>query len=484
MTHSPFVGEAGAPTPPLQLVAKKHFLRTDLGNAERFIARHGENVRYVPAWKQWLIWDGRRWQPDDTLEVMRLAKSTVRAMWAEAKELAGDERKDLVRWTMQSEGDARLRAMVARGAAESGIALRPAALDADPMRLTVLNGVLDLRTATLAPHDRTQLTTKLVPVLFDPEARCDRWEAFLARVMGGNHRLISFLQRAVGYSLTASTAEQCLFFLYGFGANGKTTFLEILRTIAGEYATQADFTTFLERKGDGPRNDVARLFGARTVTSSEVAEGRRLNESLVKSLTGSDTVAARFLYSETFEFRPAFKLWIAANHRPVIRGVDTGIWRRIRLVPFTVQIPEAEQDKELGAKLREELPGILAWAVAGCVLWQRDGLGAPAEVQQATDAYRRDSDTLGAFLEDCCELDTTAAVRASELYAVYTEWAAEGGEYQLSQTMFGRQLEERGCTAEKRGRGSERTKWRLGIRLLRQPKPRPAVDHGQEALFV
>ncbi len=451
--------------PPPDAPSPKKFLWTDLGNAERLIDRYGANIHYLPAWGKWLVWDGRRWAIDATLEIQRLAKLTVRGMWKEAAKMGGESGADLAKWANKSESSRAINAMLSRAMAEPGVAIVPAQLDTDPWTLAVLNGQLDLRTGQLGEHDRDALATKLIPVEYDPDARCPRFLAFLHRVMGGNERLMDFLQRAVGYSLTGSTQEQCLFFLYGAGANGKSTFLEVLRALTADYATQADFTTFLERKSDGPRNDVARLFGARVVTSSEVGEGKRLNESLVKSLTGSDTIAARFLFAEAFELTPTFKLWLAANHRPVIRGTDGAIWRRIRLIPSTQVIPEAERDPNLTAALKDELPGILAWAIAGCLRWLEDGLGMPDEVKAATDSYRRDSDTLGAFLEDCCELGDDYAVPAADLYQAYSMWAKEGGEYQVSQTAFGRKLEERGILGEKRGTGSNRVKWRVGVKL-------------------
>jgi putative DNA primase/helicase len=481
---------------PSRTAFRVRWRRTDTGNAERFVDQHGANVRYLPAWKQWLVWDGKRWKTDGTFQVHRLAKDTVRAIYLDVAKMTDEsEKRDWVKHAMQSEADRSIRAMLQRVMAEPGIAIVPDQLDADPWLLAVENGVIDLRTGTLQPHDRTLLMTKLVPAVFDPEARCERWESFLHRVMGGNRELIAFLQRAVGYSLTGSTGERCLLFLYGVGANGKSTFLEVLRSLLAEYAQQADFTTFLERKGDGPRNDVARLFGARVVTSSEVGEGKRLNESLVKTLTGNDTVTARFLHAEFFEFSPTFKLWLAANHRPVIRGTDNAIWGRVRLVPFTVAIPEEERDQDLKRKLLTELPGILAWAVAGCLLWLEQGLGMPQAVLDATESYRRESDTLGAFIEDCCELlpsNREIATRSMDLYSVYKRWADDGGEYALSLTAFGRQLEERGIQAEKRGTGNARVKWRVGIRLTVPlfPEPRtasagagPGLDDEQRGIF-
>lgn len=451
----------------------RRYAMTDTGNAERLIATHGENLRYVAPWKSWVVWDEKRWRRDDTLLVDTLAQETIRAMWGEYRDSTGEYRELLGKHIPKSEAAQRLEAMVRRARSQRGISITPAQLDSDPWRLNVANGVLDLRASTpaaerLLSHQRTDLITRLVDIPFDPEARCDRWEWFLAKVLGGNEALIRFVQKAVGYTLTGTTAEQCLFFLYGSGSNGKSTFLDLVRDVTGEYASMADFTSFLERKGDGPRNDIARLFGARAVTSIEVGEGRRLNEAMVKTLTGGDVVSARYLYAEAFEFRPTFKLWLAANHRPTIRGTDFAIWRRIRMVPFTVQIPEEERvDRDtLLRELRAELPGILAWAVAGCLMWQHEGLGAPLAVSDATDRYRRESDTLGAFLEDCCEVDESYVEGATALYMAYAKWADEGGEFKLSQTRFGRELEERGFAVDRRYGANGRQKFRLGVRLV------------------
>jgi putative DNA primase/helicase len=440
------------------------FARTDLGNAERFVARHGANVRWVPAWHRWLLWDGRRWACDETLEVVRLAKETVRSIYPEAEAIDGDSaRRELVSHAVQSEKEGRIRAMITLVQAEPGIAITPGDLDSNPWLLTADNGTIDLRTGRLRSHERADLITKATPTAYDADADCPRWLAFLNRVLAGDADVINFIQRAVGYSLTGLTSERVLFFLYGHGRNGKSKFLEVLRALLADYAAHADFATFLERKNDGPRNDIARLVGARLVTSSEVGEGRRLNESLVKTLTGDETITARFLHQEFFEYRPGFKLWLAANHRPMIRGTDEAIWDRVRLIPFSVRISDEERDDRLFEKLMAELPGILAWAVGGCVLWQRDGLGMPSAVRGATDEYRRDSDTLGAFLDDCCEIgDGDFREPATPLYEAYTRWCGQSGEYQLTQTRFGNALQERGIYVVK----TNGRKYRVGIRLL------------------
>jgi putative DNA primase/helicase len=457
--------------PDISPIGPRRFPLTDIGNAERLVAQYGDNIRWLQAWKSWLVWDERRWIRDGTCRVEALAKTTVRNMLREATDLEGDTKKAIVAHAMQSESDSRIGSMIRRARAEDGIAIEFRELDQHPYLLTVQNGTLDLRTGTLGAHERGHLITKLVDVPFDPAAPCPTWEAFLHRIFDGRGDMIGYIQRAVGYSLTGDTGEQCLHLLHGSGSNGKSTFLEVLASLFGDYGVQADFATFLDKGTDGgPRNDVARLAGARMVRSSEVGEGKRLNEALVKSLTGTDTIAARFLYAESFEFRATFKLWLAANHKPVIRGADHAIWRRVRLIPFTVTIADAEKDPDLADKLRKELPGILAWAVAGCLLWRRDGLTPPPDVVAATAEYRSESDVLGAFLDECCETGHGGGpamgmeVAATEIYTAFKRWAEENGEFVLTHTAFGRRLEERGFGVRKSG-----VKYRRGLRLLASP---------------
>jgi putative DNA primase/helicase len=269
------------------------------------------------------------------------------------------------------------------------------------------------------------------------------------------------LQRAIGYTLSGSTTEQVLFLLWGSGANGKTVTLETVRALLGEYGQQTPAETFLERRETIP-NDVARLRGARFVAAVETPEGRRLNETMVKRLVGGDTMAARFMRGEWFEFSPSFKAWIGTNHKPVIRGTDEAIWRRIRLLPFTVTIPEAERDGELAAKLLAELPGILRWALEGCLAWQADGLGAPPAVEAATADYRRSMDVLGDFFDDVCVLHPDAKAKAGDLYAAFVGWCDRNGERErLTKQAFGRRLTERGFQSKRDGRA----RWWLGLGL-------------------
>ena len=385
---------------------------TDLGNARRLVALYGHNLRYCSKWKQWLVWDNSRWVPDDTGEVQRLAKATIEFIHSEAGSMANGAAIELRRHALRSESEARLRAMVELAKTEPGIPVTPEELDADPWLLNCLNGTLNLRTGELLSSHREHLCTKQVPVDFDPQATCPVWEAFLNRIMKGRAELIRFLQRGIGYSLTGMTNEQVLFLFYGTGANGKSTFIETVRHLLGDYAQQADFSTFLERKGDSPRNDLASLKGARFVAAVEAAEGRQIAESVIKQATGGDTIRARFLFKEFFEYKPQFKLFLVANHKPKVTGTDEAIWRRIRLAPFEVTIPAGERDKELPDKLRRELPGIMAWAVRGCLDWQANGLGEPVEVSTATAAYRQEMDMLAEFLNDKCIQGQTASTSA------------------------------------------------------------------------
>jgi putative DNA primase/helicase len=268
--------------------------------------------------------------------------------------------------------------------------------------------------------------------------------------MAEKPELIKFLQRSIGYALTGSTREQVLFFLYGTGANGKSTFIETCRNLLGDYAQQSEFDTFVTKKNDGPRNDIARLKGARLVAAVEAAQGRQLDENVIKQVTGGDTVTARFLYHEHFEFVPQFKLFLVANHKPVIVGTDEAIWRRIRLIPFTVTIPKEERDKHLLEKLQRELPGILAWAVRGCLKWQEDGLGEPEAVSIATADYRREMDVMADFIEEQCVLGERETADAGMLYGKFHDWAKNNGEEELTQKKFGTQLRERGFEAAKK----------------------------------
>jgi putative DNA primase/helicase len=438
--------------------------RTDVANAKRFVLDHGQDIHFLHTRRKWLVFDGQRWKEDDTGEIRRRAKETVQKMLSEAAAESNEKaRSQLVAWQMQSEFENRLKALVSVAESEAGIPVRVADLDSDPQLFNCQNGTLDLMSGVLREHLRADLITKISPVVHREDAECPLWRDFLNRIMGGNPSLISFLQRIAGYSLTGETREHVFFLLYGTGANGKTTFLETLRHILGDYAMSAEFNSFVSSRCSGIRNDLARLAGARFVAAVESQSNRYLAEEVVKQITGGDVITARFLYSEYFEFRPQFKLFLATNHKPRIRETDLAMWRRIRLIPFVVTIPTEEQDKELVEKLRQEAAGILRWALQGLADWRRRGLEAPTMVTHATSEYRSEQDVLQHFIDERCVLEPDAEATASELYKAYREWCESSGERPICKRDFGLELKARGL---QEARSAASRGWR-GIRLSR-----------------
>lgn len=471
---------AGLPTPPPPPQNGQHpgppCACTDVGNAHRLVAAHGQDLRYVARWG-WHVWDGRRWAKDDLGRVYELAKQTARSIYREA---AGEEneaqRKALAGWARQSENIARIRAMVELARTDPAVAIAVEAMDAEPWHLTVANGTVDLRSGDLGPHRREHLSTKLAPVTYEPDAEAPTWEAFLERVLPGDD-VRTYLRRLTGCALPGVVLEHILAFFYGTGANGKSTLLKALLGVYGDYGRQSDAALLLEGRHAEHPTAVARLAGARLVACIEAGAGRRMAEVMVKHLTGGDRVAARFMHQDFFEFDPTWTVLLAANHKPVVRGTDHAIWRRIHLVPFTVTIPPDEQDHGLADKLDAEAAGILAWAVRGCLEWQKEGLCVPASVVAATENYRAEMDVLGDFLEECCELDPAAKVLASELYGAYRRWAEAAGADAINQTLFGRLLNEHGLEAQKATSGPNKDrKERLGVRL--RPSSHEAADSG------
>ena len=456
------------------------FNLTDLGNAERFVERHGKNVRYCYPWAKWLTWTGVRWERDDAGRAHCLAKETVRSIYREAA-AAEDEgaRKALAQHATRSEAEARIRAMLEL--AKSEVPVSPDELDADPWLLNAPNGTVDLRTGELRDHHREDFLTKMAGTEYDPEVGAPKWEAFLERALP-SEKLRSFVQRGTGYSATGTTSEQCLFINHGPGANGKTTSQEAIAGALGDYAMRTPTEMLLAKRANGIPNDVARLKGARFVTASETEEGRRLAESLVKDLTGQDTISARFMRAEWFDFKPTHKLWLSTNHKPEIRGTDNAIWRRIRLVPWSVTIPPSERDHKLSEKLVAELPGILAWIVRGCLSWQREGLQAPDEVRKATSEYRTEMDTLAAFIEDRCVISESVWVAATPLYKEYQDWCEESGENAETQRKFGTRLSERAYESFTIPSGPHKARkgWRgIGLRVD-DPDPENAAKGSKE----
>ena len=439
-------------------------LQTDVGNAAIFRELYGDDIRYCYAFRKWFVWNGKRWVMDDTGEIYRRAKKTTNRLWRGVDKFSDPDRRD--RWkshAKRSESAYRIKAMVELAQSEQGIAVAQEKLDVEPWLLNVENGTLDLKTGSLRPHKREDLLTKIAPVSYDEKAVCPSWNTFLNEIMEGDPDLVRFLQKAIGYSLTANTHEQVLFILYGTGANGKSTFINTIIHLLGDYVLQIATETLLAKKqGNGIPNDVARLKSARFVAAVEAEQGRPLAEALVKQLTGGDPIAARFLYGEYFQFYPTFKLFLSVNHKPVIKGSDNGIWRRIRLIPFNVTFPPDKRDPNLSTKLVRELPGILRWAVEGCLLWQKEGLEPPDAVKAATEDYRLEMDVVGDFIAECCEEVPGAKTPFKDLFEKYTEWSSQNGDCSPDRKEFASGLSERGFGA---GKNKALGRFRWGIRI-------------------
>lgn len=439
------------------------FFQTDLGNSERLVARYGRDLRYCYDFGKWLVWDGVRWAMDRDGAALDKAKTTARKMLVEAATLADkDDSRKLAAWSFRSQARDRLTALLYL--AQPDVSVHPEHLDTHPWLLNVANGTIDLRTGQLRPADRAHLLTKTSLVTYDLHATCPQWIAFLDRIFQGNTALIRFVQKAAGYSLTGLDTEECFFVLWGVGQNGKSTFVETLSALLGtDYAQQATPDLLMQKKQDRHATELAVLRGARLVASVETGQGKRLNEALIKAMTGGDRIRANFMHQDTFEFRPEFKVWLSTNHKPVIAGTDLGIWRRIRLIPFTYCIPDHEKDGGFKARLREPaaLSGILNWALEGVRLWREEGLKPPQAVLDATQAYREEMDVLAAWIADCCVVQKVAEASAADLYRSYTQWREQNGEHPETQTSFGLRLTERGFVRKKSGI----VRW-LGIGLL------------------
>lgn len=442
--------ESGEELPPL----------TDMGNAQRFVALHGKNIRHISNTDTWRIFNGTHWADDDTNRIMALARDVPYSIMAEAPEAGKRSDKAYeatLGWAHTSQSKGKLEAMVALAQSEPGIAMRSTDFDVDNMLFNILSGTIELRTMTHREHDRRDYISKVSPVMFDADARADLLMKTFDRILapepvdGRDHELakgelIAFVLRLWGYCLTGLTSEQIMAILYGTGANGKSVLLEIMHALVGDYGTKSTMSTFMERKYDsGPRDDINALQGARLVTAAESGRGKSISETLVKEVTGGDRITARALYAKKFTtFQPQFKLLIATNHKPTIKGQDEAIWRRTVLIPFEVFIPKEDRDKDLVRKLKEELPGILNLVLGGCMAWQKEGLNPPPEVLAATQDYRDEMDIIGPFLKAEYEEDADGLAPCGEMYDSYEFWAEANGQHAVLKTTFGTIMSEKG----------------------------------------
>ncbi len=423
------------------------FPRTDAGNAELLAYLYGDLLKHDHSLSRWLKWEDPRWRQDRLGDVFQLSIKASRWRYARAVSLSDlKERNAEAAFAIGSENRARIEAALVL--AKSGPDLRDPGddWDANPYLLGTENGTVDLTDGSLRPGRREDRITMGARLTYDANAACPRWEQFLAEIFDDDLELIDFVWRAVGYSLTGLTSEQVLFFCWGRGANGKSVFLTILRLLLGDYADNGPFTLFELNNRPAIPNDLAALKGKRLVTASETNDGTRLNEARIKALTGGDPITARFLYGEAFTFNPVSKIWLALNHKPRVHDDSLGFWRRVRLIPFTRQFQGDKDDKGLVEKLRSELPGILAWAVRGCLEWQQRGLEPPASILEATDDYRAESDRLADFLSQRCVLGHEFSSLAGPLFKDYLRWGNEQGLRErdlLTNTAFGRSMGDR-----------------------------------------
>jgi putative DNA primase/helicase len=412
--------------------------RTDVANAARLAEKNYEYLQWVAEWDKFIAWDGTRWLVDEMRTVERRAKRVSDGLWDELFKLRdGTEAKlwmQCLQWVKYSSSVRGLGAMISL--ARELLAVSHDDLDADPWLFNVQNGTIDLRTGQLRPHDRADLITKIAPVQYNPAATCPTWERFVSEVSCGNQTLVNYRRRLYGYALTGVIREHVLPFFYGTGANGKSTELQTILETWGDYGYKAPEDLILVKRWEVHPTERAALFGKRLVVCIETEDGRRMAEVQVKELTGGDTVTARRMREDFWSYAPTHKLVVAGNYRPTIRGHDLGIWRRVKLVPFNAVFLDGKADTAMKEKLLAERSGILNWCIAGCLEWQRHGLGEPETVTEQTQNYRQDMDRVGEFVQDYCDVGKDLETNARDLWEAFTKLTGET----MSQVAFAERL--------------------------------------------
>lgn len=423
--------------------------RTELGYANRLVHVYGDRLRYVAAWRKWLAWNGVRWAPDATGQADRWMKVIARRITCAAMEITDlDRRKAALSAARRGEASAGISGALKLASTVEGIAIEPEALDADPFLLNVANGTLDLRTMELGPHEPDNLLTKVTRAAYRPEVTGSDWTKFLDRVQP-KAEMRDFLARLVGHAVEGRVVAHILPIFYGEGANGKSTFIDAVMYSLGEYADTADPDLLTAKTFDAHPTGVADLFGLRLAVLHESDAGRRLAEGTVKRLTGGDRVKARRMREDFWSFDPSHSFMMLTNHKPLVGGTDEGIWRRLRLVPWDVIVPVAEQDLLLGDRLELEADVVLAWLLAGYSAWRQDGLGEPEAVVKATREYRDESDALRRFLHEECHLGPAFSVRSSLLFETWSAWCLEKKEEPGTAKAFTTALQKRGFDVKK-----------------------------------
>lgn len=435
--------------------------KTDLANAERFVEKHGSDIRYCAPWRKWLVWDGKRWKIDDTLAIQRLAEQTVVQWYVDASKIDKADRHELVKWARRSESRCAITNMIELS--KSKVPITPDQLDTDPWKLNVSNGTLDLKTGEFLAHCRNDFITKMTAVEYDPNTQCRKWCQFLNDIFLRDAKLIDYVQMLLGYCLTGDVSEQIMPVFWGTGQNGKSTLIVTIQQLLGsDYATTAPRDFLMMKKFNDHPTEIASLHGMRFVVAAETEDRRRLSEGFVKQLTGGDRLKARRMKEDFWEFNPTHKLVLVTNHKPEIRGTDKGIWRRIVLILFNYRVPDDRKDGTLPEKLRAELPGILAWCVRGCRKWQmRGNLRMPETVAEATASYQSEQDQIERFIAERCLRE--GRENATQLFTAYERWAKKEHVEAFGQTRFGNAMREKGFD-KKKSNGV----YYLGIRLQKE----------------
>ncbi len=417
---------------------------TQLWSAGRFVSDHRDGVLWCQAQRIFYLWDGKRWRADDVLDVQVKAKETITRLMRDAVGIKDHKKQAAyLQFAMRLQRRDQMDAML--DLAKPYLPARVSDFDRDPMLFNCANGTLDLHTGALREHRREDMMTKASPATYDPAATCPLFDKFLDRIMAGDQDRIRYLQKVLGYALTGDVREDIFVVFHGQGNNGKNTLVNTARDIMGNYARIAAPKLFIYTKYENHPAEVADLLGARLVIVGETDQGQRLNAARIKAHTGKDRIKARNFYQDFFEFDPTHKIIWMTNHRPVIRDTTFAMWRRVRLVPFTVEIPERERDRTLGNKLKAEASGIFRWLVEGCLLWQQEGLESPEAVKTATKDYQAESDPIGRFLTERCALSPHASVKRVDLYAAFVRWSEqEGDKYPVRTREFAVRLREQG----------------------------------------
>ena len=439
---------------------------TDITNRDYFLKAFGDKIRYCLMWNKFLLWNGTCWEIDKKGKVEEDCVDFVHHMYRGLRVINDLQlQKDFEKHLIKSESFRRIQALVGLLKMSKDIKVADDELDTDNYLFNVNGITLNLKNGKGFPPEPKNLITKKSKFVYDKEAKCPTWDLFLMQIFNQDKDLIRFVQKAMGYSLSGDVTEQCLFILWGTGANGKSTFLNVLQELFGDYACTTGTETFMKKTSE-QSNDLARLKGIRLVTTTEVEQGKSLSESLIKQITGGDEITARFLYGEYFSFKPTFKIFMATNHKPKIRGADNGIWRRIKMIPFTVTIPPEQRDKTLTEKLIAENSGILNWLIQGYAMWRKEGLNEPNAIREANEEYRMDMDAVGTFVNDCFDIDATLRWRLPNqmLYQTYIKWCNVNNERVMSQKWLTMRMSEKGFKRMVSNNG------RIWLGLARKPQ--------------